>query len=94
MQEVETGRKEYEALAQSLGLQTLPSATNFVTIDCNTQPRAQAALELLASKGVFVRKPGTPPLDRCIRVTVGTPEERRVFAEIFPEVLAEIDASE
>ena len=94
VQEVETGRKEYEALAQSLGLQTLPSATNFVTIDCNTQPRAQAALELLASKGVFVRKPGTPPLDRCIRVTVGTPEERRVFAEIFPEVLAEIDASE
>lgn len=93
VQEVETGRRDYEALAHNLGLKTLPSATNFVTIDCNTQPRAQAVLETLATKGVFVRKPGTPPLDRCIRVTVGTPEERNAFAEIFPEALAEVDAA-
>ena len=87
---VEEGRQEYEALAASLGLPTLPSATNFVCFDCGTQPRAQAILDTLAQKGVFIRKPGTPPLDRCIRITVGTPEERRSFAEILPKVLAEL----
>lgn len=93
VQEVEAGRKDYEALAQELGLLTIPSATNFVTVNCDTQPRAQAVLEMLASKGVFVRKPGTPPLDRCIRVTVGTPEERQAFAKIFPQALDEVDAA-
>jgi histidinol-phosphate aminotransferase len=93
VQAVDEGRSDYVALAKSLGMQTLPSATNFVTIDCDNQPRAQAILENLAKKGVFVRKPGTAPLDRCIRVTVGTPEERRACAQIFPEVLSEVDAA-
>ena len=92
VQAVEVGRNDYETLARNLGLQTLPSATNFVTIDCRTQARAQAILDALAVKGVFVRKPGTPPLDRCFRVTVGTPEERREFAEILPNALAEVDS--
>ena len=32
--------------------------------------------------------PGAPPLDRCVRVTVGTAEERAAFAEILRDVLA------
>jgi histidinol-phosphate/aromatic aminotransferase/cobyric acid decarboxylase-like protein len=31
--------------------------------------------------------PGVAPLDRCIRVSVGRPEERAVFEEAFAEVL-------
>ena len=38
---------------------------------------------LLEERGVFVRMPGVAPLDRCIRVTVGTAEERARFAERF-----------
>lgn len=89
---VAAGRADYETLCRSLGLKTIPSAANFIAIDCGTQPRAQAVLEALAARGVFVRKPGTPPLDRCIRVTVGTQEERRVFAEIFPKALFEVNS--
>lgn len=90
---VEAGRNDYLVLAQSLGLKTLPSATNFVTFDCDTQPRAQAVLEALAQRGVFVRKPVVPLLDHYFRVTVGSPEERRAFAEILPKALAEAAAT-
>ena len=41
----------------------------------------------LLERDVFVRMPGVAPLDRCIRVTVGTPAERIRFAEVFREVL-------
>lgn len=89
--QVETGRREYAALGESLGLPTLPSATNFITFDAGTQPRAQAILDALARHGIFIRKPGAPPLDRCFRVTVGTPEERNTYAEVLPRVLLEVD---
>ncbi len=91
VEEVEKGRREYEALAHSLDIPTLPSATNFVTLDCENQPRAQAILDALAQQGVFIRKPGAPPLDRCIRITVGSPEERKMFSEVLPTVLALVD---
>jgi histidinol-phosphate/aromatic aminotransferase/cobyric acid decarboxylase-like protein len=32
--------------------------------------------------------PGAPPLDRCIRVTVGTPPQRAALAQIFAEIMA------
>ena len=41
----------------------------------------------LQDEGVFVRMPGVAPLDRCIRVTVGTAEERALFADIFEAVV-------
>jgi len=84
--EVARGRAEYGALAQRLGLETLASQTNFVCFDLCTRERAEGALESLLTRGVFVRKPGAPPIDRCIRVTVGTAPERAQFAEIFAEV--------
>ena len=37
--------------------------------------------------------PGVAPLDRCIRVTVGTAPERAAFAAVLPEALAAVDAS-
>jgi histidinol-phosphate aminotransferase len=90
IQAVAEGRVEYEALAREVGLQTLPSATNFVSFDAGDAGRAQAILDALVERGVFVRKSITPPLDRCVRVTVGTPSERQVFAEILREVLSQL----
>jgi histidinol-phosphate/aromatic aminotransferase/cobyric acid decarboxylase-like protein len=34
--------------------------------------------------------PGAPPLDRCVRVTVGTPKERAEFAEILRAVWPQV----
>ena len=47
-------------------------------------------LASLQEKGVFVRKPGAPPLDRCFRVTVGTAEERAIFEERLTLVVKDL----
>ena len=90
VQSVSRGRTEYEALGRSLGLPTLPSATNFVAFDCGTAVRAQNFLDALIEHAVFVRKPGAPSLDRLVRVTVGTPEERAVFSDRLTSICARI----
>jgi histidinol-phosphate aminotransferase len=64
----------------------LPSATNFVAFDCETADRAQKILDGLMAGGVFVRKPRVSVLDRLVRITVGTPEERAVVAEVLSAV--------
>jgi histidinol-phosphate aminotransferase len=87
---VARGREEYATLARELGLTPLPSATNFVTIDVGGVDRAKALVAALAERGVFIRMPGAPPLDRCIRVTVGTAEQRAAFAPILRAALAEM----
>ena len=77
------------ALARELGFAALPSATNFVAIDVGGSACAKTLLTaLLEREGVFVRMPGTAPLDRCIRVTVGRPEDRAAFAAAFRRVVA------
>jgi histidinol-phosphate aminotransferase len=74
------GRAAYRELGDRLGLPVLPSHANFVLFDAGTRERASALLQELERGEVFIRKPGAPPLDRCIRVTVGTPDERARFA--------------
>jgi len=81
--EVARGREEYAALARELGMTPQPSATNFVALDVGSSARAKALLAALAEQGVFIRMPGAAPLDRCVRVTVGTAAERAAFAEIL-----------
>ena len=91
VEEVARGRDEYHALARRSGLRSVPSATNFVAIDAGGDGgRARALLARLQDAGVFVRIPGVAPLDRCIRVTVGTAEERALFARIFEAVLDDV----
>jgi histidinol-phosphate aminotransferase len=85
--EVARGRDDYHALARRLGLPSLPSRTNFVCIDLGSRARAEAMVEAMLARGIFIRKPGAPPLDGCIRVTVGTPPERARFAAAFEEIL-------
>jgi histidinol-phosphate aminotransferase len=87
---VAEGRGDYERLAKSLGLPTLPSATNFVAIDLGGRDRARAVLAALQNRGVFIRMPGAPPLDRCIRVTVGPPADRTAFEEAFRDVWSQL----
>jgi histidinol-phosphate aminotransferase len=90
VREVDEGRRDYVAVARALGLGTLPSATNFVAIDLGSSGVARAARAALLARGVFVRMPSVPPIDRCIRVTVGTPPDRALFAEILRETLTEL----
>jgi histidinol-phosphate aminotransferase len=86
--EVARGREEYAALGARLGVRTIPSTTNFVCFDLGSRGRAEAMVEALLENGIFIRKPGAPPLDGFIRVTVGAQAERAAFAEVFGDLLA------
>jgi histidinol-phosphate aminotransferase len=83
-----SGRDRISRLAVDLGLRPLPSATNFVTIDTGSRNRADRILLDLRDRGVFIRKPGTPPLDSCIRATIGRPDQLEMFEAIFREVVS------
>ena len=84
---VQIGREDYYDLCTAVGVSAIPSGTNFVAMDLGSGSRARAVLQALIVRGVFVRMAGVEPLDRCIRVTVGTTSERAGFAKIFREVL-------
>ena len=88
VQSVKEGRGAYESLACELGLGAVPSATNFVCIDLGSGERARAVQQALLERDVFVRMPSVSPQDRCVRVTVGTPEQRARFAQVFREAVA------
>lgn len=81
-------RSRLSAIARANGLQPLPSATNFVTIDCGRDgDYARRVLAELGNRGVFIRMPGVAPLDRCIRVSLGDDQTLDVLAEALPEAL-------
>ncbi len=84
---VAEGRQDYRELAEDTGVSSLPSQTNFVAFDFGTGERAGAVMNALIERGVFLRKPAAPCLDRLVRVTVGTPEDRAVFSELFRYVM-------
>ena len=71
-----------------LGLTPVPSAANFVCIDVGDGVRARWIQQALLDRDVFVRMPSVAPQDRCIRATVGTPQQRTVFARVFRDVVA------
>ncbi len=75
-------------IAAANGLKALPSATNFVAVDCGRDGAyARAVLSELVGRGVFVRMPGVAPLDRCIRISAGTDADLALLAEMLPAAL-------
>lgn len=91
---IEAGRTRIAEIAARNTLKPLPSATNFVTIDCGLDGIfARKVLDGLLQRDVFVRKPMVPGLDRCIRISVGLDHELDIFAEELPKALAAARAS-
>jgi histidinol-phosphate aminotransferase len=82
-------REKLYAIAQANGLEPLPSAANFVTMDCGRDGVfAKRVLDGLLERDVFARKPGVAPLDRCIRISCGRDEDLDIFAAALPQALA------
>jgi len=88
--DVAAARARIGAIAAENGLAALPSATNFVTIDCGRDGAfARKVLAGLIKRDIFVRMPGVAPQDRCIRVSAGRERDLALFAAALPEALAE-----
>lgn len=86
--QISAARDRIAQIARENGLDPLPSATNFVAIDCGRDGTfAKAVLESLVDQGVFVRMPFAPPQNRCIRVSCGKAADLDAFAAALPKAL-------
>ena len=75
-------------IARDNGLTALPTAANFVAIDCGRDDAyAKAVLDGLIDVGVFVRMPFVAPQNRCIRISAGTEADLDILAEALSRVL-------
>jgi histidinol-phosphate aminotransferase len=81
--QVASARQRVMEFAQQRGLYAEPSYTNFVAVDLQSKDKATAMIEHLARHGVFMRMPGAEPLNRCIRIGLGTDDEFDLFVKAF-----------
>lgn len=87
---VAQSRDAIAAIAVQNGLVPLPSATNFVTVDCGRDGTfARRVLDGLISQGVFVRMPGVAPLNRCIRIGCGSAADMDALRATLPVALSQ-----
>jgi histidinol-phosphate aminotransferase len=87
-QEIATARARIGEIARQNGLTPLPSATNFVAIDCGRDGIfAKSVVDALVGLGIFVRMPFAAPQDRCIRISAGTKPDLDAFAAALPQAL-------
>ncbi|MDX1784733.1 MAG: pyridoxal phosphate-dependent aminotransferase [Roseovarius sp.] len=86
--QVDAARSQLAEIAMENGLASLPSATNFVAIDCGADGDfARKVLASLTAQGLFVRMPFVAPQDRCIRVSCSTDAELEIFRTALPKAL-------
>lgn len=86
--QVTIARENFGKIARQNGLIPLPSATNFLTMDCGSDGDfARRVLAELLARDIFVRMPGVVPLDRCIRVSLGGTAELAAFSAALPAAL-------
>ena len=89
LENIANARDRIVAIARGHNLQPIVSATNFVTVDCGRDGiHAMEILKGLMERGIFVRKPMAPILDRCIRISAGRPEELDAFESALTETLS------
>jgi histidinol-phosphate aminotransferase len=87
---VNRSKARIASIAADNGLTSLPSATNFVAVDCGRDGAfAKAVLDGLIARDLFVRKPWLAPMDRCIRLSAGTDADLDLLAAALPGALAD-----
>ncbi|WP_380057640.1 pyridoxal phosphate-dependent aminotransferase [Falsihalocynthiibacter sp. SS001] len=85
---VSTARETIYEIARANGLEAIPSATNFVTIDCGQDGDfARRVLAELLARDIFVRMPFVAPQDRCIRISTAPQDDVALFAKALPLAL-------
>lgn len=88
---IAAARDRIGAIGRANGLAPIPSATNFVTLDCNRDSDfARNVMSELLARDIFVRMPGVAPLNRCIRISAGRKQDLDLFEAALPEALAAV----
>ncbi len=85
---VSRARDRIGQIAADNGLTPLPSAANFVAVDCGRDGAfAKAVLDGLVARGIFVRMPFATPQNRCIRISCGTDAQLDALAAALPAAI-------
>jgi histidinol-phosphate aminotransferase len=88
LEKVRAAKLRIAEIARENGLVPLPSATNFVAIDCgHGADFAKAVVAALGALGVFIRMPFSAPQNRCIRISAGTEADLDLLAAALPAAL-------
>jgi histidinol-phosphate aminotransferase len=89
---VDERQRVSEALHE-LGVEVFPSGANFVLFRLRPeQPDGRTVWQGLVDRSVLIRDCSSwPRLDRCLRVTIGTPDENTEFLDALAQVLATSD---
>ncbi|HTO30789.1 MAG TPA: pyridoxal phosphate-dependent aminotransferase [Pararhizobium sp.] len=89
LEKIAASRLRIAGIAEACGLKPLPSATNFVTVDCGRDAIFARGIvdRLMEDHGIFIRMPGVAPLNRCIRISTGPEADMALLEEALPEVV-------
>jgi len=81
-------------IAKIPGLRAFPSEGNFVLIDASIlDVDSNTIRDAMTKKGIFIRPmSGHNMAKGFIRITIGTPEQNRLFIEKFQEYIRELDS--
>ncbi len=79
-----SGMKEVCKGIRDIGMSYIPSAGNFITFDCFRE--AMPIYDALLQKGIIVRPVSSYGMPNHLRVSIGLPEEVRVFLQALREV--------
>ncbi len=72
-------------IVQGHGMSVVPSAANFIMVDCGRP--AQPIFHALLKQGVIVRPVANYGLPNHLRITIGTQEENAFFAQAWEKVM-------
>ncbi|MDX1105706.1 pyridoxal phosphate-dependent aminotransferase [Sinorhizobium medicae] len=89
---IANSRDRIGRIAGENGLLALPSATNFVTVDCGKDAAYARGIvdRLMSDHGIFIRMPGVAPLNRCIRISTAPDAEMDCLAVALPQVIRKL----
>jgi histidinol-phosphate aminotransferase len=77
-------KKMFDRMLKIPHISPYASEANFILFQVGDKKKV---FEHLKANGILVRDVGsTPPLDRCLRVTVGKPEENEAFLEALTSI--------
>ncbi len=95
LDEITTARARISEIALANGLTALPTATNFVALDCGQDGAyAKRILDAFIAQGIFVRMPFAAPQNRCIRISCGPKCDLDAFAAALPLALSAAKATD
>jgi histidinol-phosphate aminotransferase len=83
-------RQEFFSQAQKRGLKPIDSRANFIMMPASRP--AQTVIDFFQKKNIIIGRK-FPPMDNCVRISLGKPEEMRQFWQVWDQMVRAIPAT-